>query len=83
MSDIVVKRELIPTHFGEAVDINLPPNTIMLVSVLTPVGLQPVKVLLPHQLYKKDIEELEKRGDVVITHVPYAMKHVNISKLLK
>jgi hypothetical protein len=82
MSDITVKPALIPTYFGDAVDITLPPETLMLVSVLTMGGLKPVRFLLAHQLYKKEVEELEKLGEVVITAVPYASKQVNVSRII-
>jgi hypothetical protein len=63
----------IKTDFGEMADLKLPKDaTAIIICVITPGGLVPKQLSLPHQMYKEKIARLKKeyghdyRGIVVI-----------------
>ena len=72
------------SSFGAWVEFpDLDRSGLILISVLTRHGLKPVKVLLPHQLYLQDIRALQAEGDVVVTTIPVAREHLNVSAFLR
>lgn len=74
---------LLPTPFGDMVKIEgYPPETMMLVSVCGASGIKPVRCILWHQLYTKDLPALEAQGEVVICAVPYATDHFALTAAL-
>jgi hypothetical protein len=70
-------------HFGTWVGLPVDKSGLILISVLTRHGLKPMTVLLPHQLYMRDVLALQSEGDVVVTAVPVAADHINVSAALR
>lgn len=70
-------------HFGQWIDLPIDRSGLVLVSVLSRHGLKPLKVLLPHQLYLHDVLAIQSEGDVVVTTIPIARDHLNVSAALR